>query len=820
MNRSRALKMLAGLCVLIVALAHRASGQMAGPVIGIGDLPHGVANIEQAVDFYRETLGLELISLVPDSVGGKPAPSVYDARRQALMNVGGAYYRVATFQLPNSTMRMQLVEMINNDPLSALKGRRQTSALPTEAGGLLLRLPAQDLDGLSARIRDRFAADVATLGAKPVGDRVRRLSFRDGEDGFLIESVQQSASTEAPGIVLVAANLERKLRFYHDLLGFDIQAGEWENDRAALTAAGAETGGIRRHTAKVPGTNVPFEIVEYRGFHQRRFFSPIMGQAGVGWIQLKVRDVDALMKRFIDNRVRIVSTGLRPVDLDDSRRVVVRDPDGVYLELIEARSRIANPSATSPSPRPRVVETNAQHTDGMTPLHWAVYREDEREVRTLLAAGANPGAVTRYGVTPLGLAAENRNSAIAATLLAHGADPDAQTSGETALHVAARTGALEIARALLSHRAKVDSRDNWQSVTPLMVAAAENHADLVAAFIAAHANVNAKAAETSLFIGPGDESTTYTQIPRGGMTPLMFAARSGCEPCVTSLVEAGANVNDEDRARVTPLNLAIVNGHYDTAARLIELGANPNDGSVYLVVDMRNLVADGVNADHHPVPRTNDRLGPVDILARLLARGANPDHELLKEVQGRSLGFNRPVYLTGLTPLGRAAQQADLESMRVLLDYGAAPSLATEVIVGNGSSGGETPLIYATRSFAGVPASGLGNRPGKLAYRSRQPGDSVAAVNMLLDAGADVTAADWAGNTAVHVAALVGAPDVIQVLAASGANIDVKNEANQTALDLVTSPPAARGGGRRAAAPNPGTAAAAELLRKLTESRR
>jgi catechol 2,3-dioxygenase-like lactoylglutathione lyase family enzyme len=255
---------------------------------------------------------------------------------QALMNVGGAYYRIATLSLPDSGFQMQLVEMINNDPLSALRGRRQTSALATEAGGLLLRLPVPDLDTLSTRIRNQFAADVLSIGGKPAGSTVKRFAFRDGEDGFVVECVQ-SAGLSRAGIVLVAAHVEKKLAFYRDILGFNLMSGEWERDEAALQAAGAGSGMIRRHGGTVPGTSVPFEIDEYRGFHQRRFYSPIMGQAGVGWIQLFVRDVDALMHTFIERHVRIVSTALQPVDFDDSRRVVVRDPDGVYVELIQRK---------------------------------------------------------------------------------------------------------------------------------------------------------------------------------------------------------------------------------------------------------------------------------------------------------------------------------------------------------------------------------------------------------------------------------------------------------------------------------------------------
>jgi catechol 2,3-dioxygenase-like lactoylglutathione lyase family enzyme len=318
-----------------------------GPVVGLGAVPHGVADIEKAIDFYQNALGLELVSLVPERVGSQLGRNVYDAKRQALMNVGGAYYRIATFKIPNAAFRLQLFEMINNDPLAGLRGQRQSSALPTEGGGLMLQLPAADLAATSAKIRNQFAADVLTLGGNPIGSQVRRLSIRDGEDGFLIEYVQPPAQSSEPlsakshafsaGIVLTAADAEKKLGFFRDVLGFTLKSGEWEKDPADMAAVGVTTGMIRRHLGVVPGTDVPFEIDEYQGFHQRRFYSPIMGQAGVGWIQLIVRDLDELMKTLIEQRIRIVSTGLEPVTFDDSRRVAIRDPDGVFIELIQPR---------------------------------------------------------------------------------------------------------------------------------------------------------------------------------------------------------------------------------------------------------------------------------------------------------------------------------------------------------------------------------------------------------------------------------------------------------------------------------------------------
>jgi ankyrin repeat protein/uncharacterized glyoxalase superfamily protein PhnB len=760
------------------------------PVIGIGDFPHGVSNMEQAIAFYRDVLGLELLATHPPLVDSKLGPNVYDAKMQALMDVGGAYYRFATFRIPGGASRLQLVEMVNNQDIVGLRGRRQSSATPAERGSLMLRLPVNDVDLLFKKLKDGFVGDILT-----------KFVFRDEPDGFLIEAV----STSGAGIVLTAADADEKLRFYREILGFQFDTAESE--------------GVRRSIGKVPGTNVPFEIHEYRGIQQRRFYPTTMGQDGVGWIQLFVRDVDDLVKVFVKERVSIVSTGLQPVAFDDSRRLVVRDPDGVFIELIER----SGDQAAVRLPIEQAADVNVPKLDGMTALHRACYEDNIDLVRVLLASGANPNVATRFGVTPLALAIENTNAAIVEELLKHRAAADADTSGQRPLHIAARVGARAIVSSLLRHGAAVDARESWQSATALMVAAASGHANVVRLLIETGADVNARAAETTLFIGPGDESTTYTQIPRGGMTPLMFAARDGCEECIDLLVNAGAHVNYEDPARVTPLNLAIYNGHFDAAARLLAAGANPNDGSVYLVVDFRNLVADGVNADHHPVPRISNKLDSLEILKRLLARGANPDHEIMKELQSRYLGFERPRYLSGLTPLQRAAQQADLLAMQILLEGGADPSLPNRTVTAGGgglaSNGGETPLLFSIRSVAGVPASTLGNRPGKLAYRSREPGDSLAAAKLLLDRGADINGTDWAGTTPIHTAAALGADDIIQLLAERGARLDIKNDDGQTALDLVSrltgrgAPPAEGRAGRNRGNSNPEATAA--LLRRL-----
>jgi ankyrin repeat protein len=56
---------------------------------------------------------------------------------------------------------------------------------------------------------------------------------------------------------------------------------------------------------------------------------------------------------------------------------------------------------------------------------------------------------------------------------------------------------------------------------------------------------------------------------------------------------------------------------------------------------------------------------------------------------------------------------------------------------------------------------------------------------MFVDAGAEVNAANDAGNTAMHYAALTGATRIVEYLAGNGANLDVKNKQGKTPLDLA-----------------------------------
>src|SRR5438874_6860598 len=114
--------------------------------------------------------------------------------------------------------------------------------------------------------------------------------------------------------------------------------------------------------------------------------------------------------------------------------------------------------------------------DGATPLHWAVYQDDLKEVDRLVAAGANVRAVTREGVTPLAMACLYGNLAIVDRLLKAGADPKQRgPNGETMLMFAARNGRVDLIERLVAAGADVNALEELRGTTALMWAAEQRH---------------------------------------------------------------------------------------------------------------------------------------------------------------------------------------------------------------------------------------------------------------------------------------------------------------------------------------------------------
>jgi ankyrin repeat protein len=465
-------------------------------------------------------------------------------------------------------------------------------------------------------------------------------------------------------------------------------------------------------------------------------------------------------------------------------------------------------------------DVNAAQGDGTTPLHWAAYKLDAELVRVLLARGAKPDAKNLYGSSPLGEAVKAGNVELARMLLKAGADVDApNVDGETTLMLAARAGSVAVARLLLEHGADVNAREGWRDQTALMWAADGAYAELTKLLLEHGADATARGAANDW--GAQITSEPRAQYrPTGGLTPLLFAARSGCAECVRAIVAAGENVDRPTPDGVTALMLALDNYEFDTADLLLDLGANPSYSdwwgrtALYLAVDLNTYVP------RTPAYPKSTKTTGIDIVRRLLASGVDVNPQLNMHRPGRggnSERFTDDLLTGGATPLLRAAITHDHESMRALLEHGAEVDLPNVM--------GVTPLMAA--GGIGVRNINFGaNRSPNFEEDKEIEDKVIASFELLLAAGADINArvaetysrtariarpsglTDREGQTALYSAAGRGWTRVVAFLIEHGANVDVVDARGKSPLDVALTPV----GGR----PVPNSEAVAELLRNAS----
>jgi ankyrin repeat protein len=427
------------------------------------------------------------------------------------------------------------------------------------------------------------------------------------------------------------------------------------------------------------------------------------------------------------------------------------------------------------------VDVNARQGDGATALHWAVHRNDGSVVDLLLRAGATPDLADDTGATALYLACVNRSGPMVERLLQARANPNAAlVSGETVLMTCARTGEATGVRALLTRGANVNATEPGHHQTALMWAAAQSQPKAVEALLEGGADVRARSRSYTQTVTSevtqraGREELNYT-VPRGGSTPLLFAARSGDAESARLLIEAGADVNDELPDGASALVVAAHSGHTSAATLLLEKGADPNAAAV------------GYTALHAAVLR-----GDLNLVKVLLAHKANPNAQITKgmPVRRTSQDFELPKTLMGATPYLLAAKFLEADIMRALAAGGADTRLPM--------NDGATPLLAAAGMGIVAPAQderrgtnrrGLAIIDGGTVEPESQV---VEAVSAALTLGSDINGTNPAGETAVHIASAQGYDSVVKLIVERGADLNARNAKGLTPLGALV----ARAGGR------------------------
>ncbi|KAK4076779.1 uncharacterized protein Triagg1_4382 [Trichoderma aggressivum f. europaeum] len=448
-------------------------------------------------------------------------------------------------------------------------------------------------------------------------------------------------------------------------------------------------------------------------------------------------------------------------------------------------------------------DPNAGEDDGRPVLWWAVMKERIDNCRLLLAHKADPNLVLkeREG-TPLVIAIMLENMELVKLLVENGADVNQKIDYErTPVYMATYKNHVEIVRYLLSHNA--DPNITWSNgITPLWHAARQGYSEIVRLLIEAKADIHARNDEygwTALHTVFDSTETVRVLLEYGAdinkmdkreATPLGLginsnqvnavkmmlseskiepnwsipstqrairrAVRDGYTDIVSSVLEAGANVDlvDDDN---TQLAFWAMSRNDDNMIRtLIEFGADlshkDKDGDTALhnirkqtpLASIRRVVNAGGKLD----AMNNDLETPL-ISAIRACNMEVFNYFMTKTIVVDTL--NNPSFNKEGAPLHFACARGTLDMVKALIKNGADVNYACASAYG-------TPLIAASRRWGDD---------------SDIPAESI--IRLLLDEGADPKLSAGRVGYPIISASISCSSKVIQLLLDHKASTDVKD---------------------------------------------
>ncbi|PGH35382.1 hypothetical protein GX50_01720 [[Emmonsia] crescens] len=308
-----------------------------------------------------------------------------------------------------------------------------------------------------------------------------------------------------------------------------------------------------------------------------------------------------------------------------------------------------------------------------------------------------------------------------------------------------------------------------------------------------------------------DSSDERIDFFHKGMTPIHRAASASYHTVVRLLIQGGANIHARTtNSQHTPLHLASKTEEFDfdtvDAANsnkqhrrsrkqqvirlLLENGADVNAGCyqgdtspLHFAVNSPAIVQ--ILLDYGADPAVKDEHGRTPLHRAAVVPPYGPDDR--DTIRGRGKA-DRPVMKTvinlliergadieaqtevGFTPLHFATKLAQVDAAEILLESGANIEAADGGIHDFPSW---TPLRYAIHAHVAKDCQ---------LTRSR----SIALVNLLVKAGANVNAKGGDGLTPLHHAALYGIIDIVHTLVRFGADVEARDHQGTTPLQYAT----------------------------------
>ena len=382
-------------------------------------------------------------------------------------------------------------------------------------------------------------------------------------------------------------------------------------------------------------------------------------------------------------------------------------------------------------------DPNIPDANGETCLRIAIQNQSSGElVQALIEYGADVDAVNRHNRTALLLACYKGNVSAIDALLYAKADTDiSDADGNTWLHYALYGScSKEVVQTIIHHGADVNAR-NKNNTTPLTVACYTKDKEMV--------NV--------LLNGTVDVDTADPD----GHTVLHHAVLGGC--CIgnfQAIIDHGGDVNARNKKNVTALAIACAKRNVNAINVLLNAGADTNIADV-----------DGNTCLHNAA----DAQCTKKVLQAIIEQGA--------DVNVRNIHNE--------TALVVACVKRNIDAISVLLHAGADVNIPAT----DSSASLLIPImeVHYTKTFQtmidhGADVNVVDKNSVSAIMLACQTGKK-NAINVLLNAGADLSIVDIDGNTCLHHAVNRWCDnEVLEAIISHGADVNAVNKSNVTAL--------------------------------------
>jgi len=298
-------------------------------ITGVGNYSHIVTDLDKSLAFYRDVIGLQP-NAPPRPFDGNPAI-------MKLGNTPNAQSRFVALRVPGSAIGVELIDY---------KDIERTPARPRfqDPGAANLIVRVRDIDSVVERVRKSDGKILSVAGGPTTIGNGGKVMFLQDPDGFVIELVQAATPPAANqpegniiggGFELTIEDTPKTVDFYQKVLGFQLTAGtNFNNDKVMNDTAGVPGGAFRQSRGPIPGTNAQIVFIEFANVDRKPLKTRVQ-DPGTAILQLFVRDMDGLTKTLKAGGANIITTGGEPVSLGQSRLLIVRDPNNLFLEFIQ-----------------------------------------------------------------------------------------------------------------------------------------------------------------------------------------------------------------------------------------------------------------------------------------------------------------------------------------------------------------------------------------------------------------------------------------------------------------------------------------------------